>query len=136
MRVRSVAALAMILVGFFACEPARPPPPAAPPPVASTEGKTEPTVVAVTEPSVSASAPPSASSSPVVASVSAAPSSSAAPGIPCKSVDDCWVDGQSTAAKPIKRPKHLRGKKFKPCEDGEAAPVCMNGVCGTMGYFC
>jgi hypothetical protein len=56
--------------------------------------------------------------------------------IPCKSADDCWISGDTTAAKPIRRPAKLRGKKFRPCVDGEAAPVCRGGVCGTLAYGC
>jgi hypothetical protein len=75
----------------------------------------------------------------VVPSTSAtpAPSTTAAPGkIPCSSADDCWVDDSVSPYQPIARPKRLRGKRFRPCVDGEAAPVCRSGFCGVEGYFC
>jgi len=38
---------------------------------------------------------------------------------------------------PIARPKHLKGKPFKPCVDGEVAPTCTSaGACGLLGYDC
>jgi len=53
--------------------------------------------------------------------------------VPCKTEDDCWSEG----ATPIARPKSRRGKKFKPCSDGEWAPSCgADGTCMTMGYRC
>jgi hypothetical protein len=53
--------------------------------------------------------------------------------VPCKTDDDCWSKG----AEPIARPKRLRGKTFKPCVDGEHAPMCGgDGTCMTMGYRC
>jgi len=51
---------------------------------------------------------------------------------PCGSVDDCWVDGST----PIPRPEAARGRDFRPCEDGEAAPVCFEGRCGATFYGC
>jgi len=55
------------------------------------------------------------------------------PPVACKTDDDCWVEG----GKPVVRPKALRGKKFKPCQDGERAPVCGDaGVCVLRGYKC
>ncbi len=59
------------------------------------------------------------------------------PGIPdapvaCKTDDDCWVEGH----KPIARPKELKGRKFKPCKDGEHAPVCKENLCTVVAYKC
>lgn len=52
--------------------------------------------------------------------------------LPCTSVDDCWIEG----GKPVARPKRLRGKKFRPCVDGEVAPICKDGTCGRNAYKC
>jgi hypothetical protein len=52
--------------------------------------------------------------------------------VPCKTADDCWVkDGA-----PVARPARLRGRRFRPCRDGEAAPVCFKGRCGLVTYGC
>jgi len=48
-------------------------------------------------------------------------------------VEDCWV-GEDR--QPIARPKSMRGKKFKPCKDGEHAPVCRDGACRVTAYKC
>lgn len=49
--------------------------------------------------------------------------------VPCKTTRDCWVD-PSPRRHPIARPKHLRKRDFKPCADGEAAPLCSaDGQC-------
>jgi hypothetical protein len=55
-----------------------------------------------------------------------------APTVACKTDDDCWIDD----GKPIARPKQHRGKKFKPCKDGEHAPVCKENACTIVGYKC
>lgn len=55
-----------------------------------------------------------------------------APAVACKTDDDCWLDGN----KPISRPKEHRGKKFKPCKDGERAPVCKENLCTVVAYKC
>src|SRR5690349_18065410 len=55
--------------------------------------------------------------------------------IECKTVDDCWVD-PAPFSHPIKRPKKLRGKTFRPCKDGEVAPACTDGRCNTRAYGC
>lgn len=94
-------------------------------------------------------APPIASAVPVASApsavASAAPSSepvvpapkSGPPAVPCKSVQDCWVSAKHFPATPIPRPKHLVGKAFKPCVDGEVAPTCtIDHVCGLLGYDC
>lgn len=97
-------------------------------PIASTP----PVPVAAPTPAV-ASAPPS--SEPVVAP--APPPKSGPPAVPCKSVQDCWVSAKQFPATPIARPKHLVGKAFKPCVDGEVAPTCtVDHVCGLLGYDC
>lgn len=54
--------------------------------------------------------------------------------VPCASDDDCWVIDES--ATPIARPRKLRGKRFRPCKDGERAPVCQSGACIVRGYTC
>jgi hypothetical protein len=49
--------------------------------------------------------------------------------VPCRSDRDCWVD-PSPRPHPTARPKHLRGRDFKPCTDGGTAPMCSTeGVC-------
>ncbi len=54
--------------------------------------------------------------------------------VPCKTDDDCWADG----IRAIPRPKALRGKKFRPCVDGEHQPLCSpgRGTCMTMSFGC
>ena len=63
---------------------------------------------------------------------SPAPSGLHSSAVPCRSVDDCWFRGRE----PIARPKKLRGKRFKPCVDGELAPVCVKGFCSLAAYGC
>ena len=55
--------------------------------------------------------------------------------IACKSVDDCWVD-PAPYAHPIKRPRAKKGKRFRPCKDGEVAPACSDGRCNLIAYGC
>ena len=55
--------------------------------------------------------------------------------IECESVEQCWVS-DSRPHHPIPRPKSLRGKKFRPCKDGEVAPLCTNGRCTLAAYSC
>jgi len=55
--------------------------------------------------------------------------------IPCTADADCWVSHEDFTH-PIARPKKLRGKRFRPCKDGEQAPVCRSGVCTVEGYTC
>jgi hypothetical protein len=55
--------------------------------------------------------------------------------IECESVEQCWVS-DSSPYHPIPRPKALRGKKFRPCKDGEVAPLCTNGRCTVAAYSC
>jgi len=57
--------------------------------------------------------------------------------IPCKSVADCWVD-EKPRPHPIARPKALRGRTFKPCDDGELPPFCSKeGYCEVgPGFSC
>ena len=43
--------------------------------------------------------------------------------VPCTNDRDCWVS-HSPRRHPIARPKELRGRDFRPCEDGEVAPRC------------
>jgi len=56
--------------------------------------------------------------------------------IPCENVDDCWASGPDDPAEPIARPASERGRRFRPCEDGEAAPVCAEGHCGLVYFGC
>lgn len=56
--------------------------------------------------------------------------------VPCKTARDCWID-PSPRKHPVARPKHLRGRDFKPCEDGEVAPQCRAGFCALgPAYSC
>jgi hypothetical protein len=55
--------------------------------------------------------------------------------VPCSSDDDCWVSNDGFTH-PIARPKKLRGRRFRPCKDGEEAPVCRAGSCTVQGYTC
>lgn len=48
--------------------------------------------------------------------------------VACKSDRDCWVD-PSPRRHPVARPRALRKRDFRPCEDGEVAPRC--GAAGT-----
>jgi len=50
------------------------------------------------------------------------------PEVPCKTDQDCWISDEFPH-RPIARPAKLRGRKFKPCVDGEVSPMCQ-GVCG------
>jgi hypothetical protein len=54
--------------------------------------------------------------------------------VPCASDDDCWVSDESST--PIARPRKLRGKRFRPCKDGELAPVCQSGTCAVRALSC
>ena len=54
--------------------------------------------------------------------------------VACSSDADCWVSDDGF--NPIARPKKLRGKRFRPCKDGERAPVCSDGTCSVVGYTC
>ncbi len=55
--------------------------------------------------------------------------------IPCASDADCWVSNDGFDH-PIARPKKLRGKRFRPCKDGENVPVCQSGSCTLRGMKC
>jgi len=55
--------------------------------------------------------------------------------IACTSVEDCWVE-KLPYSHPIKRPRSKKGKKFRPCKDGEVAPACTDGTCSTIAYGC
>ena len=49
--------------------------------------------------------------------------------IPCRTTNDCWVDG-GRPVRPVRRPRRLRGRTFRPCVDGETAPTCNDeGFC-------
>jgi hypothetical protein len=83
-------------------------------------------------PATSTLAPPTASAP--------GPSVSASPprpeGPPCEVDDDCWIASSPSGLVPIRRPSHLRGKRFKPCSDGESAPACLEGRCALRKYRC
>jgi hypothetical protein len=55
--------------------------------------------------------------------------------IACTSVDDCWVD-PAPFSHPIARPRAKKGKRFRPCKDGEVAPACTEGRCDLLAYGC
>jgi hypothetical protein len=55
--------------------------------------------------------------------------------IPCASEADCWVSNDGFSH-PIARPRKLRGKRFRPFEDGENVPVCESGSCAIRGMTC
>jgi hypothetical protein len=55
--------------------------------------------------------------------------------IPCAVDADCWVSHEGFAH-PIARPRKLRGRRFRPCKDGEQAPVCRGGTCSLESYRC
>lgn len=52
--------------------------------------------------------------------------------VACKTDDDCWLDGRT----PVARPKSKRGKKLKPCRDGEVVPKCEDQECTSVAYKC
>jgi hypothetical protein len=43
--------------------------------------------------------------------------------VPCKTTRDCWVS-PDPRRHPIARPRALRKRDFRPCADGEVAPLC------------
>ena len=43
--------------------------------------------------------------------------------VPCRTERDCWID-ELPRPHPVPRPRHLRGRDFRPCQDGETAPQC------------
>lgn len=55
--------------------------------------------------------------------------------VSCTQDTDCWVSDGSPSH-PIRRPKKLRTRRFKPCRDGELAPVCRDGSCSLAAYSC
>jgi hypothetical protein len=55
--------------------------------------------------------------------------------VPCSTDADCWVSDEGFSH-PIARPRKLRGKRFRPCKDGEQAPVCRSGSCALESYRC
>ena len=55
--------------------------------------------------------------------------------IECEDENACWVSN-SRPYHPIARPKSLRGREFRPCRDGEVAPVCTDGMCGVVPFKC
>ena len=55
--------------------------------------------------------------------------------IPCESGRDCWISDDAPR-RPVARPKRLRGRRFRPCRDGELAPACRQGRCTLAAYKC
>jgi hypothetical protein len=55
--------------------------------------------------------------------------------VPCESERDCWVS-DDVPWHPVARPKRLRGRRFRPCRDGELAPACRQGRCTLNAYRC
>ena len=47
--------------------------------------------------------------------------------VACKTDRDCWVEGFARPH-PVRRPPGLT-RAFKPCEDGEILPACLDGFC-------
>lgn len=55
--------------------------------------------------------------------------------VACKTADDCWLE-ELPLLHAIPRPKRLKGKKFRPCVDGEHEPACIQGTCTIRGFTC
>lgn len=55
--------------------------------------------------------------------------------VACGDVEDCWVE-HDPLPHPIARPRRLRGRRFRPCADGELAPACVDGQCTLRAYGC
>lgn len=55
--------------------------------------------------------------------------------VACRSTDDCWAE-HDPLPHPIARPRRLRGRRFRPCVDGELAPTCAEGHCFLIPYGC
>jgi hypothetical protein len=53
--------------------------------------------------------------------------------VPCKSELDCWIS-HDPRARPVPRPKNMR-RPFRPCKDGETAPVCEAGKCRVGPHY-
>ena len=53
--------------------------------------------------------------------------------VACKNDDACWFDDDHH---PIARPARHRGKKIRPCKDGEHAPACKDGACMVHHFKC
>lgn len=99
----------------------------------AAEPGSAPSVTAATPASATASAGEHVAVEPPASASAAATATKAK--IPCRSDDDCWLQGD----KPIRRPAHLRGRRFRPCIDGEVSPACINGGCSfdpTRGWDC
>ena len=105
-------------------------------PIAETPTPGAPDAAPVTTASASSGALETPASGSATAASNGLNTGAGAKPIPCKSEDDCWIRGGTTAATPIARPARLRGKKFRPCVDGEAKPICSGGFCGTMAFGC
>ncbi|MFO7567708.1 MAG: hypothetical protein R6X02_34015 [Enhygromyxa sp.] len=55
--------------------------------------------------------------------------------IECETVEACWVS-DSRPHHPVPRPKSKRGRKFRPCRDGEVGPACLDGRCSLVAHRC
>jgi hypothetical protein len=67
----------------------------------------------------------------------AASAASSAPGaIDCVSDDDCWLTERNGRTVPTRRPTNLRGKKVRPCSDGDYTPQCTAGTCSLLAWRC
>jgi hypothetical protein len=55
--------------------------------------------------------------------------------IACRSDDDCWLD-ETPVLHAIARPRRLKGRKFRPCVDGERVPACVEGRCAIRAAAC
>jgi hypothetical protein len=56
--------------------------------------------------------------------------------VACKDERDCWVGRNGEFVFPAKRPKKKRGKKVRPCKDGELTPACTDGMCTLRHWKC
>jgi hypothetical protein len=55
--------------------------------------------------------------------------------VPCKTTRDCWIS-PTPRTHPVARPAKLKGRDFKPCSDGEVAPVCGDdGFCAVGNAY-
>ena len=54
--------------------------------------------------------------------------------VPCRSARDCWIE-VLPFRHPVPRPRRFRRREFRPCEDGEVAPACDDGVCALGAHY-
>jgi hypothetical protein len=55
--------------------------------------------------------------------------------IPCTDARDCDVSHERDGPIPVPA-RRRRRREFRPCSDGEWAPVCASGHCAVVGYGC